>query len=53
MKYGDKQTNSELIICGTPQGSVFGKFLFLVLADDLQKESKYLDRKMFADGTNL
>ena len=51
--YGDKQTNIETISCGVPQGSILGPFLFLILVNDLHKETKYLDPIIFADDTNL
>ena len=35
IKYSDKQTNTELITCGAPQGSVFRSLLFLMFANDL------------------
>ena len=48
-----KKTNIETITWGVPQGSILRTPLFLISVNDLHKETKYLEKIMFAGKTNL
>ena len=53
IKFNNESTNLEIIRYGIPQGSILGPLLFLIFVNDLQKSTKFLDPKMFANDTNL
>ena len=53
IKSNNESKNLEIIRCGIPQGSILGPLLFLIFVNDLQKSTKFLDPKMFANDTNL
>ena len=46
-------SNTELITCGVPQGSILGPTLFLVYVNDLCKSLTRLKPILFADDTSL
>ena len=48
-----RQTESQPVSCGVPQGSVLGPLLFLVYINDFSNWSEILDFHLFADDANL
>ena len=50
---GHVESSAQQIICGVPQGSVFGLLLFFLYVNDLHKCSSELDFHLFADDTNI
>ena len=51
--FNKSKSNTELITCGIPQGSILGPLLFLAYINDLGDIFTKLMRVLFADDTNL
>ena len=53
MKLNNQNTNQEKIQFGVPQGFTLRPLLFLVLVNDLENSTKFLDPIMFTNNTNF
>ena len=51
--YKDKLSDKYLIKYGTPQGSVLGPLMYIILANDLTKSLKFCSGVTFADDTTI
>ena len=50
---GVTELSYQTMVCGVPQGSSLGPFLFLIYINNLPNCSEFLSFKIFADDTNL
>ena len=48
-KIADTLSETKLITCGVPQGSILGPILFLIHVNEIKNSSKILDFYLFAD----
>jgi retron-type reverse transcriptase len=46
-------SDTKLVRCGIPQGSILGPLLFLIYINDLPNSLEYSSTRMFADDTTL
>ena len=53
ISYDDSATETKIVKCGVPQGSILGPLLFLFFVNDLNSSTKVLDPVLFADDANL
>ena len=49
----NSKSSEQTIICGVPQGSLFGPLLFLIYINDISNSSEKLSFRLFADDTNI
>jgi len=52
VKYKNVLSDSSIVKCGVPQGSILGPLLFILYINDCINTSKMLQFMMFADDTN-
>lgn len=51
--YNNIKSDSKVLPCGVPQGSVLGPLLFILYINDMYLASSQLNTVLFADDTNL
>lgn len=53
VQYNETISQSLMIKCGVPQGSILGPLMFIVYINDMTEASKYFYPLMYADDTTL
>ena len=53
VQYKNSKSDTEMIPCGVPQGSVLGPLLFIIYTNDLPNCLKYSKAILFADDTTI
>ena len=51
--YGNSQSDTHIVTCGVPQGSILGPLLFIIYMNDICNVSNLLYTIMFADDTSV
>ena len=46
-------SETRILNCGDPQGSIFGAILFLLYVNDIKTAPKNCDLRLYANGTSI